>query len=96
MGSRDGHLPNDGLFEVSAVQEVFSMQVLPGIRSAELINDQPALLAEAALRSVAEALCHMAHPQNRALYYGTAPQYGLGDSLSGLVILKQRLKGTHA
>jgi hypothetical protein len=79
-----------------AVQEVFSMRVLPGIRSAELIDNQPALLAEEALRSVAEVLCHMAHPQSRALYYGTAPQQGLGDSLSGLVTLKQRPKGTHA
>jgi hypothetical protein len=66
-----------------AVQEVFSMQVLPGIRSAELINDQPALLAEEALRSVTEALCHMAHTQNRALYYG---RVGRPRHNTGLVI----------
>jgi hypothetical protein len=53
-----------------AVQEIFSVQVLPGIRSPELINDQPALLAdsfivpEEALGSVPEPLCHRAHPPN--------------------------------
>jgi uncharacterized protein (TIGR03032 family) len=53
-----------------AVQEIFSVQVLPGIRSPELINDQPALLAdsfivpEEALGWVPEPLCHRAHPPN--------------------------------
>jgi uncharacterized protein (TIGR03032 family) len=53
-----------------AVQEIFSVQVLPGIRSPELINDQPALLAdsflvpEEALGAVPEPLCHRAYSQN--------------------------------
>ena len=29
-----------------AVQEIFSVQVLPGVRSPDLINDQPTLLAD--------------------------------------------------
>jgi hypothetical protein len=45
-----------------AVQEIFSVQVLPGVRSPDLINDQPALLADSfvvpdeALRVVPEPL----------------------------------------
>jgi uncharacterized protein (TIGR03032 family) len=59
-----------------AVQEIFSVQVLSGRRSPELINDQPALLAdsfivpEEALRSVPEPLCHVASPQNGAVLQG--------------------------
>src|SRR5262249_8388867 len=63
---------------VDAVQEIFSVQVLPGIRSPELINDQPALLANSfivpdeALRSVPEPLCHVASPQNGAVTQGAS------------------------
>jgi uncharacterized protein (TIGR03032 family) len=55
-----------------AVQEIFSVQVLPGVHSSELINDHPALLADSfivpedALRSVPEPLRHMAHPPKGA------------------------------
>jgi uncharacterized protein (TIGR03032 family) len=55
-----------------AVQEIFSVQVLPGIRSPDVINDQPALLAdsfvvqEEALCAVPEPLRHVAYPQNGA------------------------------
>jgi uncharacterized protein (TIGR03032 family) len=61
-----------------AVHEIFSVQVLPGIRSPELINDQPALLGdsfivpEEALRSVPEPLCHVAGPQNGAVTQGAS------------------------
>ena len=59
-----------------AVQEIFGVQVLPGIRSPDLINDQPALLAdsfvvpEEALCSVPAPLCHVACPQNGAATQG--------------------------
>jgi uncharacterized protein (TIGR03032 family) len=61
-----------------AVQEIFSVQVLPGVRSPELIYDQPALLAdsfivpEEILRSVPEPLRHVAHPQNGAVTQGAS------------------------
>jgi uncharacterized protein (TIGR03032 family) len=59
-----------------AVQEIFSVQVLPGMRSPDVINDQPALLAdsfivpEEMLRSVPEPLRPVAHPRNGALSQG--------------------------
>jgi uncharacterized protein (TIGR03032 family) len=55
-----------------AVQEIFSVQVLPGIRSPELINDYPALLGdsfvvpEEALGAVPESLCYVAYSLNSA------------------------------
>jgi uncharacterized protein (TIGR03032 family) len=61
-----------------AVQEIFSVQVLPGIRSPELINDHPALLAdslivpEEALGAVPQPLCHVTHLQNGALPQGVS------------------------
>jgi uncharacterized protein (TIGR03032 family) len=61
-----------------AVQEIFSVQVLPGTRSPELINDQPALLAdsfivpEEILRSVPEPLRHVANPQPGAVTQGAS------------------------
>jgi uncharacterized protein (TIGR03032 family) len=66
-----------------AVQEIFSVQVLPGTRSPELINDHPALLAdsflvpEEALCAVPEPLCHRAHPQNGT---GVGPACRAGPS----------------
>jgi len=68
-----------------AVQEIFSVQVLPGIHSPELINDHSALLAdsfivpEEALCLVPEPLCHVAHPPNGAL------SEGVSESLASLV-----------
>jgi uncharacterized protein (TIGR03032 family) len=65
-----------------AVQEIFSVQVLPGVRSPDLINDQPALLAdsfvvpEQALCSVPEPLCHRTYPANGAAV-GPACRAGL-------------------
>jgi uncharacterized protein (TIGR03032 family) len=59
-----------------AVQEIFSVQVLPGMRSPELINDHPALLAdsfivpEEALCAVPAPLCHVAHSPNGAVLQG--------------------------
>jgi hypothetical protein len=60
------------------VQEIFSVQVLPGMRSPDLINDQPALLAdsfvvpEEALCAVPAPLCHVANPVNGALSEGVS------------------------
>jgi hypothetical protein len=66
-----------------AVQEIFSVQVLPGMRSPDVINDQHALLAdsfivpEEALCAVPAPLCHRAHPQNGA---GVGPACRAGPS----------------
>jgi uncharacterized protein (TIGR03032 family) len=49
-----------------AVQEIFAVQVLPGVRNPDLINDQPRLIADAfvlpdeALDLVPAPLCHFA------------------------------------
>jgi hypothetical protein len=55
---------------------LFSVRVLPGVRSPELIHDHPALLADAfivpeeALCAVPAPLCHVAHSLNGALPQG--------------------------
>ena len=49
-----------------AVQEIFAVQVLPGVRHPDVINDQPRLIADAfvvpdeALDLVPGPLCHAA------------------------------------
>jgi hypothetical protein len=61
-----------------AVQEIFRVQVLPGIRSPDVISDQPALLVdsfivpEETLRSVPAPLCHGTHPPNGAVSQGVS------------------------
>jgi uncharacterized protein (TIGR03032 family) len=61
-----------------AVQEIFSVQVLPGVRSPDLINDQPAVLAdvfivpEEALCAVPMPLCQVAHSPNGVLPQGVS------------------------